>query len=159
MLIPKVNLGRAKRKNGFVYTMDYTVNGVRKRPPIGTNKRVAQSIVAQKQIEFARGIYNLLPEEKNIISIEALVEKFLAYHGARNAQSTVKRYKNHLSPYSSFFTDYFHKSASDIRLIKTEYIEECIEDLIKDIKPKPWAPYTVNRSLQTLSVRRRMKLD
>lgn len=147
MTIPRVNLRKA---NGS-YMMDYTVNGKRTRKKIGTNKRLAESIVAAKQKDLTLGKFDLLPDKKNIISIEVLVEKFLAYHNARNAQNTVNRYKNHLSPYSSFITDYFHEIASDIRLIKQEYIEECIEYLIKDKKPKPWKPYTVNRSLQTLS--------
>lgn len=147
MTIPRVNL----RKVNGSYMMDYTVNGKRTRKNIGTNKRLAESIVAAKQKDLTLGKFDLLPEEKNIISIEVLVEKFLAYHNARNAQSTVNRYKNHLLPYSSFITDYFNEISSDIRLIKPEYIEECIEYLIKDLKPKPWKPYTVNRSLQTLS--------
>lgn len=151
MTIPKVNLRKIKEKNGFYYMMDYTVNGKRERHKIGSNKRAAESIVAQKQTELTLGKYDLLPQKKNVIGISKLVEKFLSYHSARNAPSTVNRYKNHLSPYCSFITDYFHEIASDIRLIKPEYIEECIEYLIKDIKPKPWEPYTVNRSLQTLS--------
>lgn len=151
MSFSTVNLRKIKRKNGYVYIVDYTVKGKRIRRTVATDKKLGNAIRTKIEQDLNMGKYNLLPEEKNIISIEALVEKFLAYHSTRNAQSTVKRYKNHLSPYCFFITDYFHEIASDIRLIKIEYIEECIEYLIKDIKPKPWAPYTVNRSLQTLS--------
>ncbi len=90
MKIPRVNLRKIPIKNGYVYIMDYTVNGVRKRTSIGSNKRIAESIVAQKQTELTLGKYSLLPEEKLIISFSALVDKFLLYHN-RNKPGTVNR--------------------------------------------------------------------
>lgn len=151
MTIPIVNLRKIPIKNGYVYIMDYTVNGVRKRTRIGSNKRIAESIRAQKQTELTLGKYDLLPEEKQIISFGALLEKFLLYHNARNKPGTVNRYKNHLMPYVDFIVNYFKDVETDVRLIKPSYIDECIGYLIKDKKPKVWEPYTVNRSLQTLS--------
>lgn len=151
MTIPRVTLRKIDTKNGYVYTMDYTVNGVRKRTRIGSNKRIAESIRAQKQTELTLGKYSLLPEEKLIISFSSLFDNFLSYHKDRKKPSTVNRYKNHLIPYLDFITNYFKEVETDVRLIKPSYIDECIGYLIKDKKPKVWAPYTVNRSLQTLS--------
>ena len=38
MKIPKVGLNKIKRKNGFVYQIDYTVNGIHRREVIGKIK-------------------------------------------------------------------------------------------------------------------------
>lgn len=150
MTIPTVKVVHPN-KNCDKYVLDYTVDGKRTRERVGKNKKDAYLIASKRQHELTLDPFGLLAKKKAIISFQSLIEKFLSYHSARNAHSTVNRYKNHLSPYCFFITDYFHEIASDIRLIKPEYIEECIEYLIKDIKPKPWEPYTINRSLQTLS--------
>lgn len=148
MSIPKVNLRKIKDKNGYAYMMDYAVNGKRRRKKIGTNKRLAEVIVAQKQNELTLGMFDLLPEEKLIVDIESIIDQYLSYLRIRTKPKTINRYINHLKPFTSFMVNRFKKVSENIRLIKLLYIEEYIEYLVTEIK---WAPYTINRSLQTLS--------
>ena len=144
MTIPRVNL----RKVNGSYMMDYTVNGKRTRKNIGTNKRLAESIVAQKQNELTLGRFDLLPEEKSIIDIETIIQQYFSFLKIRTSLRTINRYKNHLKPFSDFMVNQFPDVVNNLRLIRPLYIEEYVEYLVNEVK---WAPYTVNRSLQTLS--------
>lgn len=148
MTIPKVNLRKIKDENGYSYMMDYTVNGIRTRKKIGTNKRLAESIVAQKQTELTLGKYDLLPEDKLIINLRSLVEKYLL--SLRIQKSSINRYKNHLSPFVRFIENYFGDAENDVRKIKSLYIDEFVEHCIND-KDINWEPTTINRALQVIS--------
>ena len=39
MAVPKVGLIRIHRKKGYVYQINYTINGIRKREVVGSSKR------------------------------------------------------------------------------------------------------------------------
>ena len=109
--------------------MDYTINGKKNRKKIGTNKRLAEVIVAKKQNELTLGKYDLLPEEKLIIDIESIIEQYLSYLKIRTKPKTINRYINHFKPFTIFMISRFNEVSSNLRLIKPLYIEEYIEYL------------------------------
>lgn len=147
MTIPIVNVV-PPNKNCDKYVIDFTVDGKRRRRRVGRNKKNAHLIAAKIQHELTLGPFDLLAEDKLVIDIQTLIDKYFLYLKIRVKSSTINRYQNHLTPFSIFMAGRFKDVVNDLRLIKSLYIEEYIVYLVNEVE---WARYTVNRSLQTLS--------
>lgn len=147
MTIPTVNVTPPNKKCDK-YVIDYTVDGIRRRRRVGKNKKDAHLIAAKLQHELTMGPFDLLAEDKLTISLSSLVEKYLLSLIGR-AESTVTRYKNHLSPFVEYIKNYYGEVEKDVRKIKTLYIEEFQEQCIKD-KDIDWKPRTINRALESI---------
>jgi hypothetical protein len=52
MAIPKVKLRSKKDKKGITYFIDYTVNEIRHRPTVGSNKKTALEICQNVQAKL-----------------------------------------------------------------------------------------------------------
>ncbi|MBK8947148.1 MAG: hypothetical protein IPM32_18050 [Ignavibacteriae bacterium] len=64
MSTPRVGLRKISRKNSKVYQIDYTINGVRKREIVGTNKNQAILYQAKIQNDIMNGILNIRQKER-----------------------------------------------------------------------------------------------
>jgi len=151
MAYPKVTLRRMKRKKGYVYLADYTINGKRHRPVVSDNRREAEAIVGKLQADFALGKFDLVAEKKHKMDVSSLINEYLSNLRNTVRPSTIHRYENHLERFKIFIQANFPSAADDISLIKQVYIKECMNDALKPNKLNTWAPATVNRMLQAIS--------
>lgn len=129
MAIPIVKIRKIKRKNSFVYQLDYTILGIRKREVVGSNKNTAELIKSKIQTDIALGKYELLPTN-GIISFNKLSDEYLQLKRNSLRESSVKRYDEYLKQFKYFFKKYFPSALKDISLIKSIHIAESIEHLI-----------------------------
>ena len=144
MAVSKVGLNRIRRKNGYVYQINYTVNGIRKREVVGSNKRQAelyQSTIQRDLIDGKIGI----PDSKPKISYQHLYEEFMGLKQNLSPNSR-KRYRAYNTGFLYFFKKYFPKVLEDIKLIRTSYIKESIDHLCEygTAEGKIWKPKTAN---------------
>ena len=150
--IPIVRLGKIKRKKGYTYYLDYSVNGERKRPLVGSNKRNAEAVRARVQEELTLGTYGIHQQITRKISVNELVKEYLAEDSSLKSAKTLKRYEDQLRGFEKFLTKYFPDTYKDITRIKAHHVSECRDKLVKGFLPeqKAWAPRTVNRTLEMI---------
>ncbi|NQV36486.1 MAG: site-specific integrase [Candidatus Marinimicrobia bacterium] len=150
MASPRVNLRKIQRKSGYVYQIDYTVNGKRFREVVSTRRRDAELIASKKETDLALGRHELLLKRKSI-GLSSAIDEYIRSLKNIVQDQTIKRYNDHLEPFKKFMIEHFPSSANDIRSIKAHYIKECVDSLLSEGNGKKWAPYTVNRMLQVIS--------
>lgn len=148
MRVIRVNVRKAKRKNGYAYFLDYWVHGERIRETVSTNKKIANLKASDIEVKLNLGKLNILPKENKIISIDNLISEFLLSLRHEIRPNTVIRYKNHFVPLQSFLNTLMPEVASNVSLFKTQYFIELI-DYVKD--KYCWSPVTINRMRQMIS--------
>ncbi len=151
MPTPIINLRKVKRKNGYMYMLDYTINGKRFRPTVGNNKREAEIIKADLQTKITRGHFDLISNEKKRISFNQLVDLYIAENKNYLAVKTLARYRNHILPFQDFINKYFEKAAANILMITENHINECVNQLFEGKLEYNWQPITINRMIEQLS--------
>ena len=144
----KVNVRKVKRGNSPSYIIDYWLDGVRHRPVVSKNKRQAEIIAAKKELELSGLKHNLIPEVKEIKSVDELIDEFLQSKKHEVGSSTLKRYKNHLEPLRQFLNNLFPQVAENISLFKSLYFVDLI-DYVKE--NYSWEPVTINRMREMVS--------
>lgn len=147
MAAPSVNLRERKSKKKTTYFLDFAVNGKRFRKSVGTNKKVAQEILLQKQLELSRGYFNMptLPNTNNI-SLEDLIKAFLASKRNHLRPSSLKRYQNYLDKFNDYMKKFFPGPSQSVRDIRINYIEESFNYFLENeiTNKKHWESKTVN---------------
>ena len=148
MSIPTVTIRKIKRKKGFVYQLDYIIEGKRIREVVGSNKHVATLIQSERQNQIISGKYNLKNYNPKSISLEDLITQFLKSKKNLIREPSLVRYKNHLQNFSSYFYEYFPGACQNVTMIREIYIKECIDHLLeKEIH----SPVTINGMVEKIS--------
>lgn len=149
---PKVTLRKVKRTHGYVYQLDYWVDGARKRPIVGSNKRNAEAVMAKIQQDLTLGTYGIHQQNVRKISVGELVEEYLAEDSSLKTAKTLKRYEDQLLGFKKFLKKYFPDTYKDITRIKAYHVSECRDRLAKGFLPeqKVWAARTVNRTIEMI---------
>jgi len=151
MANPTVNLRKIKRKKGHYYMVDYTINGKRYRKAAGKYKRDAEAIKAKIQTEITLGNFDIIANEKIVLSLDELILEYINEKRNYTTPKTRNRYTNHLIPFQDFINSFFPKAANNICLIESQHIKECV-DYIADKKClQDWAPVTINRMIELIS--------
>ncbi|MFC1621604.1 tyrosine-type recombinase/integrase, partial [Candidatus Omnitrophota bacterium] len=122
-----------KRKN---YYIDYYVNGERKRECIGTDKRLAETVLKKRKVEIAEGRY-LDKKKLENIKFEDFSEEFLTLYSKPNKKSWQSDFYN-LKSTTPFFKG---KNLYEITVQDVEKFKAHRSKLVK--------PSTVNRELAT----------
>jgi len=138
----KVAYRKVPRKNGHIYILDYWLDGVRYRPVASRNKGQAKLIASKKELELNGLQHHLIPEVKEIKSIDELINEFLQSKKHEVGPSTLKRYSNHLEPLRLFLNSFFPQVAENISLFKPLYFVDLI-DYVKE--NYSWKPVPINR--------------
>lgn len=147
MAIPRVGLRKIKRKNGYVYQVDYTINGKRIREIVGSNKTEAEAIAATVRTDLIRGKLGV-PKKTEKTELKKLFDEFLEKKrkSDRITETSIRRYNNFYIQFEFFITNFFPHCLKDISQIKTLYITESIDRFTnfgtKD--KKKWANKTAN---------------
>ena len=144
MAVPKVNLAKVKRKNGFVYQVDYTINGKRHREVVGSNKHSAELFQTRIQNKIMDGKLEL-PAQQKKKSIQDLYEDYINLK-QNLSQNSKKRYQAYFSEFIKFLKEYFPHTVDDLTKIKTSYIKESIDHFTTSgtSNGKIWKPKTAN---------------
>jgi len=153
MAVPKVKLRDKKDKKGITYFLDYTVNGKRHRPAVGTNKRTALEICQNVQAKLSLGQFDIYSHSEITISLEEIIQNFLSSKRNHITASSLKRYQNYLDKFLEYMDKYFPGPSLNIRDIKTNYIEESFNYFLENeiTNNKKWDPKTVN-GLRTILI-------
>jgi integrase len=126
--------------------LDYNVDGKRIREAVGKNKRDAELLQSKIQSDLTLGKFKIPNEKVKAISLDELIIEFKLQikHTVRN--STFHRYENYITPFQNFMNEYFPAPSKNIRLIKSNYIKACIDDLLEENEEneKVWSKKTVN---------------
>ena len=122
MSTPKVGLRKIRRKNKFVYQIDYTIDGKRKREAVGSNKSQALLYQAKIQTDIMNGVLKI--KQKDKISFPKLISEYFQIHRNSISKGTQKKYDGFVKDFEYFFKKYFKNSFEDITLINTAYIVE-----------------------------------
>ena len=69
MSTPKVGLRKIRRKNKFVYQIDYTIDGKRKREAVGSNKSQALLYQAKIQTDIMNGVLKIKQKDKSLLNV------------------------------------------------------------------------------------------
>ena len=146
MASTSVNLKRIKRNKGYVYQIDYRVNGKRVREVVGNDKRTAELKRASVQQELLLGKLRLPAITHRSVSIQALLDEYLKSKSGRIRGASLKRYSSFSSHLRAFFEHNFPVQAADIRLIELKHLNEFMDDIQKG--EKGWARKTVNGAIQ-----------
>ena len=146
MAVPKVKLRQKKDKKGITYFLDYTVNGTRHRPAVGTNKKTALEICQNVQAKLSLGQFDIKTQAQNIISLKGITLNFLSSKRNHIRHSSLKRYQNYLDKFVEYMEQYFPAPSLNIREIKTNYIDESFNYFLENeiTNKKKWEPKTVN---------------
>ena len=146
MAVPKVNLRERKNGKKITYFIDFAVNGKRIRYAVGTNKKTAQEIQFQKQIELSLGHHNLPQSINQIISLEDLSKNFIASKRNRIRPSSLKRYKNYLDKFIECMNKFLPGPSQNVSEMRTIHLDEIFNHLLETeiTNGKSWQPKTVN---------------
>lgn len=142
---PKVGLNKIKRKTGFVYQIDYKINGKRKREIVGSSKKEAELVRSKIQTDFLYDRFEI-PSEKKATTLDQLIQEFLQIKSNRARESSLTRYREYFHQFKYFLTKYFPATINDVSSIKTSYILESINHLTTEgtDKGRIWTPATSN---------------
>ena len=146
MAVPKVKLRTRKSGKTTSYFIDFTVSSKRFRLNAGTNKKAAEEYRDAKLVELARGSFNLPTPGSKFISLNDLINNFLASKRNHIRPSSLKRYKNYLDKFLEKMNQLFPAPCLNAREIKVNYIEEIFNHLLENeiTNGKKWEPKTVN---------------
>jgi len=146
MAVPKVKLRERKDKKGISYFIDYTVNRIRRRQNVGTNKKTALEICQNVQAKLSLGQFDIYTQPENTISLIDLIKNFLSSKRNHLRASSLKRYQNYLDKFVEYMGKYFPAPLLNIREIKTNYIDESFNYFLENeiTNKKKWEPKTVN---------------
>ena len=124
-------------QRGSIYYIDFNVNGRRIREAIGTNRKLAETVLAKRLTEIAENRFLDIRKAEKIL-FEVFADEFIRLHSKPNKRSWHCDESN-LKALSPFFKGkYLYEiTAQDIEQFKSERI--------KSVKPA-----TVNRELATL---------
>jgi integrase len=106
------------------------------------DKKIAEKILAQKQIETLEGIHEvkLHREEKRVIRLEDAIDQYIESAEGRIKPKTLKDYKQSKTNLMKYFD-----SGKDVLDVNLKTVEKFISDRLKTVKPA-----TVNKDLQLL---------
>jgi len=146
MAVPKVTLRSKEDEKGITYFLDYKVNGKRRRPTVGTNKKRAEELFRETEAKLYLGQFDLLTQPDNIISLKDLCHNFLSSKRNQIRPSSLKRYQNYLDKYVEYMEKFFPGPSLNVATIKTNYIEEGFNYFLENeiTNGKKWEPKTVN---------------
>jgi len=146
MAVPKVKLRHKKDKQGITYFLDYTVNGRRHRPAVGTNKKTALEICQNVQAKLSLGQFDIYSHSEKTISLQEITLNFLSSKRNHIRPSSLKRYQNYLDKFNEYMGKYFPAPSLNIGEIKTNYIDESFNYFLENeiTNKKKWEPKTVN---------------
>jgi len=152
MTSPKINLKKIKRQKGYVYQLDYRLNGKRIRHSIGLDKKEAELIKTQLQKEFLLGNFNLSTTKQKRISLNELSEEFFKAKKNIIRDSSLNRYRSYFEKLSSFFSAYFPSVYADVTKIESKYVKEFIDIVLegRDKDQKKWEKKTINECTKFL---------
>jgi len=142
----KVNLKKIKRAKGYVYQIDYRVNGKRIREVVGSDRSTALLKQATVQQDLLLGKLNLPNPDRKKISLEALAEEFLSMKKGEVRPTSLKRYDDYLSPFVVFFKNFLPVHAADVRLIENRHIREFLDFV--QTRENGWSKKTLNGSIR-----------
>jgi len=123
-------LRKQRTKNGYVYAVDFTVDG--KRHIISTktnNVRVAKQILGEIQGKIARGTFNLNEKKKKEITLLKFTEKYLQFALTYKGKSTIALEKHYLAKLKKVIGD------RNIRSISSDDLDEWKMDLAAKVSP------------------------
>jgi integrase len=146
MAIPKVKLRSKKDKKGITYFLDYTVNEIRHRPTVGSNKKTALEICQNVQAKLSLGQFDIYSHSEKTISLQEITLNFLSSKRNHIRPSSLKRYQNYLDKFVEYMGKYFPAPLLNIREIKANYIDESFNYFLENeiTNKKKWEPKTVN---------------
>ena len=142
----KVNLKRIKRGKGYVYQIDYRLNGNRIREIVGSDKNTALLKQATVQQDLPLGKLNLPNPNRKRISLEALADEFLSTKKGEVRASSLKRYTDYLSPLVAFFKEFFPVQAADVSLIEHKHMREYLDSM--QATEGGWSKKTLNGAIK-----------
>lgn len=123
------------------YELSFRANGKRiKREWFSGTKREAERRAAHYTNEMMNKNYEFL-DNKKIISLDELIMEFFSIKNSQVRKSTLKRYKNYLSPFKKFILTNFSNAYNDISQTKLVYISEAFTYFIEKLN---WQPKTLN---------------
>jgi hypothetical protein len=122
MSTPKVGYKKSKEQKIYVYQINYTINGIRKREVVGTNKSQALLYQAKIQMDIMNGVLNI--KKKVVASFTKLTSEYFQIHINSISKSTQKKYDGFVKDFEYFFKKYFINAFNDISLISATYIVE-----------------------------------
>ncbi len=141
-----VNLKRVRRGKGFVYQIDYRVNGKRIREIVGSDKRTAQLKRATIQQDLILGKLNLPSPDRNPISLRSLADQFLQSKKGEVRAASLQRYSNYSSRLVEFFERFLPLQAADVSLIERKHVREFIDSMQEG--DDAWAKKTLNGAIK-----------
>jgi integrase len=142
----KVNLKKIKRQKGYVYQIDYRINGKRIREVVGSDKQTALLKQATVQQDLILGKLRLPNQNRKQISLQALSEEFLSTKRGEVRSTSFKRYDDYLTPFVAFFKGFLPIQAEDARLVEHKHIREFIE--YAQSGEVGWSKKTVNGAIK-----------
>ena len=142
----KVNLKKIKRQKGYVYQIDYRINGKRIREVVGSDKQTAILKQATVQQDLILGKLNLPNAKRKRISLQALSEEFLSMKKGEVRSNSLKRYTDYLSPIVAFFQDFLPVQAADVRLIEHKHIREFLDSV--QSREDGWSKKTLDGAIK-----------
>ncbi len=146
MAVPKVKLRERKDTKGVSYFIDYTLNEIRHRQNVGTNKNTALEICESVQAKLSLGQFDIYSHSEETISLKEITLNFLSSKRNHIGASSLKRYQNYLDKFVEYMEQYFPAPSLNIREIKANYIEESFNYFLENeiTNKKKWEPKTVN---------------
>ena len=126
---------------GKKYELTFRIDGKRiRRQKFRCSKKEVEKIAAHYTNEMMNKNYEFL-DNKKIISLDELIMEFFSIKNSQVRKSTLKRYKNYLSPFKKFILTNFSNAYNDISQIKPVYINEAFTYFIEKLN---WQPKTLN---------------
>ena len=151
MANPTVNLRRVKRLSGYIYMVDYTINGIRYRKSVGKYKRDAEAVQASIQTQITLGNFDIITQTPIIISLDDLILEYLNEKRNYITPKSSNRYKNYFIPFQRFINLNFPGASKNINLINAHHLRELVDFLVDDKSDKNWQPKTINSMLELIS--------
>lgn len=124
MKTPKVGLNKIVRKEGYVWQINYQLNGKRIREVVGNNKKEAQLYAAKIQTDIFQNKLGI--KKKKNITFKKLSSDYLQLK-TNLSESSLTRYKGFIENFEHFFSKYFPIVLEDISQISSNYIATSID--------------------------------
>jgi len=128
MKTSKVGLNKVARKDGFVWQINYRLNGKRIREVVGTNKKEAHLYASKIQTDLLNNKLGI--KEKEIITFDRLSSEYLQLKTNLEG-SSIKKYQGFITDFKHFFSKYYPLALKDISIVSSSYISTCIEHFTK----------------------------
>ena len=140
-----VSLRRIKRNKGYVYQIDYRVNGKRIREVVGPDRRTAELKKATVQQDLLLGKLKLPNANRKALPLKTLIAEFLQSRKGHVRSPSLKRYSSYTSRLVEFFEDFLPIQAADVRLIERKHLQEFLTASEEGVNA--WAKKTLNGAI------------